>query len=231
VAVAPFVLNLERRWSGQLHSPAFYSPWKCLPISYDRRLCPVQSRSGWFAEEKNLLPLRYRTTIPRSSLCLDYPAAENCAVLGYYAANNGNFLPMFRENLSVPSSGAQMVSACPSKTLVRTRRYARRLCHKTGIFISAAVRTSNLDLNSSNLRVYLTVCSNAECIASNGWMWVLNRKGFGWKRCWRNLRCSFGNYSDWSKKWSGGRTVTLFWKVWGIPRKFSVSVACFQVRN
>jgi len=29
---------------------------------------------------------------------------ENCALLGYDAASSGNFLPMFRENLSVPSS-------------------------------------------------------------------------------------------------------------------------------
>ena len=29
---------------------------------------------------------------------------ENCALLGYYAASNGNFLPTFRDNLSVPST-------------------------------------------------------------------------------------------------------------------------------
>jgi hypothetical protein len=31
--------------------------------------------------------------------------AENCALLGYYAASSGNFLLTFRGNLSVPSSG------------------------------------------------------------------------------------------------------------------------------
>jgi hypothetical protein len=31
--------------------------------------------------------------------------AENCALLGYCAASSGNFLPTFREKLSVPSSG------------------------------------------------------------------------------------------------------------------------------
>ena len=30
----------------------------------------------------------------------------NCALLGYYAASSGNFLPTFRDSLSVPSSGA-----------------------------------------------------------------------------------------------------------------------------
>jgi len=29
---------------------------------------------------------------------------ENCALLDYYAVSNGNFLPTFRDNLSVPSS-------------------------------------------------------------------------------------------------------------------------------
>jgi hypothetical protein len=28
--------------------------------------------------------------------------AENCALLGYDAAMNGNFIPTFRDNLSVP---------------------------------------------------------------------------------------------------------------------------------
>ena len=31
--------------------------------------------------------------------------SENCALLGYYAVSSGNFLPMFWDNLSVPSSG------------------------------------------------------------------------------------------------------------------------------
>jgi hypothetical protein len=29
---------------------------------------------------------------------------ENCPLLGYHAASSGNFLPMFHDNLSVPSS-------------------------------------------------------------------------------------------------------------------------------
>ena len=32
---------------------------------------------------------------------------ENCDLLGYYAAISGNFLPTFRDNLSVPSSGVE----------------------------------------------------------------------------------------------------------------------------
>ena len=33
--------------------------------------------------------------------------ADSCALLGYYAANSGNFLSTFRENLSLLSSGFQ----------------------------------------------------------------------------------------------------------------------------
>jgi len=31
-------------------------------------------------------------------------ADENCALVGYYAASDGNSLPTLRDNLSVPSS-------------------------------------------------------------------------------------------------------------------------------
>jgi hypothetical protein len=34
---------------------------------------------------------------------------ENCALLGYYAPCGGNFLPTFRDNLSVSSSGFKYV--------------------------------------------------------------------------------------------------------------------------
>jgi hypothetical protein len=34
-----------------------------------------------------------------------HEVAENCALLGYYAAGTGNLLPIFHNNLSVPSSG------------------------------------------------------------------------------------------------------------------------------
>ena len=36
--------------------------------------------------------------------CCRSEADKNCALLGYYAASGGNFLPTFRDNLTVPSS-------------------------------------------------------------------------------------------------------------------------------
>jgi len=38
---------------------------------------------------------------------LKYTLPENCALLGHHAASSGNFLPMFRENLSGPIFRAQ----------------------------------------------------------------------------------------------------------------------------
>jgi hypothetical protein len=35
---------------------------------------------------------------------IEYYFFENCAVLGYYAASSGNFLPTFWDNLPVPPS-------------------------------------------------------------------------------------------------------------------------------
>jgi hypothetical protein len=40
--------------------------------------------------------------------------AENCALPGCYAASSGNFLPTFRDNISVPSS---MVETTHPRTL------------------------------------------------------------------------------------------------------------------
>jgi len=34
---------------------------------------------------------------------------ENCALLGYYAASSGNFLPTFRDKLSVHHHGSEIL--------------------------------------------------------------------------------------------------------------------------
>jgi len=50
-------------------------------------------------------------------------AAENCALQGYYAASSGNFLPTFRDNFSVPSSGFKNPfrmgpTDCPERSII-----------------------------------------------------------------------------------------------------------------
>jgi len=44
---------------------------------------------------------KYRSTLSLTS-ALD--GSENCSLWGYYAASSGNYLPTFRDTLSVPSS-------------------------------------------------------------------------------------------------------------------------------
>ena len=51
---------------------------------------------------------------------------ENCALLGYYRASNGNFLPTFRENLSVSSSGFK-------KGVFLAPRMGRIICPETSV--------------------------------------------------------------------------------------------------
>jgi hypothetical protein len=51
----------------------------------------------------------------------------NCALLVYYAASSGNFLPTFRDNLSVPSSlPLKMGSISCHETSVRNYHYSLR---------------------------------------------------------------------------------------------------------
>jgi len=61
---------------------------------------------------------------------------ENCVLLGYYAASSGNFLPTFRDNISIPPSRVMNPSfgfltlkkgpiRCP-ETLVRNFHYSLR---------------------------------------------------------------------------------------------------------
>jgi hypothetical protein len=49
---------------------------------------------------------------------------EICALLEYYAAYDGNSLPKFRNNLSVPSSRIKTLSAVV--TIIRIRKFMHR---------------------------------------------------------------------------------------------------------
>jgi hypothetical protein len=54
---------------------------------------------------------------------------ENCALLGYYAASSGNFLPTFRDNLSVFSSGVKNQREADSCPETSVRNYDYSLCN------------------------------------------------------------------------------------------------------
>jgi len=51
---------------------------------------------------------------------------ENCVLLDCYETSSGSYLPTFRDNLSVPSSGSKMGPiGCPGKS-VRNYHYSLR---------------------------------------------------------------------------------------------------------
>ena len=45
---------------------------------------------------------------------------ENSALLGCYLARNGNFLPTFRDDISVPSSGVKIQKLCRDQESKKT---------------------------------------------------------------------------------------------------------------
>ena len=57
--------------------------------------------------------------------------AENCALLAHYAANSGNFLPTFRDNLSVQSSGAK--NPPPKNRILEPRGWYPVDCPETSV--------------------------------------------------------------------------------------------------
>ena len=51
---------------------------------------------------------------------------EICALLGYYATSSGNYLPTFRDNISVPSSSVMGPISCPETSV---KDYYATLCN------------------------------------------------------------------------------------------------------
>jgi hypothetical protein len=155
--VTPSSLNLNHRWSGQLHAPAALLPGELPAVltEWDAVWAPEPFWTEWRRDKTLTLAVSSHDSSVVPLLGLPCSWELHCTVLRYYAASNGNFLPKFWDSLSVPSSRVQLELAYLSKT-VRTCRFVRRLCHKTGIFISTAVRTSNLDMNKLQVtRVFI----------------------------------------------------------------------------
>jgi hypothetical protein len=56
-------------------------------------------------------------------------SAENCALLSYYAVSGGNFLPTYRDNLSILSSGVKKHSDTTTAE-DGTDRFSRNVSNK-----------------------------------------------------------------------------------------------------
>ena len=82
---------------------------------------------------------------------------ENCALLGYYAASSGNFLPTFRDNLLVPSSAVKKARPLRIEPVGRPRTWASNyhyLLHNSPEKCSSHLPT-NLTIWHSKVAVYL----------------------------------------------------------------------------
>jgi len=116
-ALAPAVLScLEAIMEGLL----WYGALVGCPTAYDvaaqsgRRIQTfqrnLQSSSSDWKIRRTFQPY-YITSYPRRQEPSHSPkishCREKCALLGVYAATTGNFSPMLRNNLSVPSSGVE----------------------------------------------------------------------------------------------------------------------------
>jgi hypothetical protein len=66
---------------------------------------------------------------------MKYYHGQNCALLGYYATSSGNFLPTFRDNLSVPSARKEHVVRAEEK------RYAYRVAIGKPVTVEKAWKT------------------------------------------------------------------------------------------
>ena len=55
-------------------------------------------------KEDGEILLEYAFCTGRCYIFLNHSIPENCALLGYYIASSGNFLPTFRDTPSVPTS-------------------------------------------------------------------------------------------------------------------------------
>jgi len=71
---------------------------------------------------------------------------ENCALLGYYAASSGNCLPTFRDNLSVPSSGYEILNPDDG-----TDRFFRNVCKKLFSFLNPTIGFFTLEDGTDTL--------------------------------------------------------------------------------
>jgi hypothetical protein len=123
-----FTLTTETKVLPKLycHLPNYTAsrPWRTSP-SHSRPGEPKPHIAlSIFVELKMLLPFqKYACLKHVTGPCVisgfRREGAENCALLGYYAASSGSFLPTFRDKLSVPSSGL-------SETSVRNNHYPPR---------------------------------------------------------------------------------------------------------
>jgi len=68
----------------------------------------VKHGTSHYLSQNSTRDITYISYISQWSVAItNYHISENCSLLGYYAARSDNFLPTFRDNLSVASSSVK----------------------------------------------------------------------------------------------------------------------------
>jgi hypothetical protein len=80
---------------------------------------------------------------------------ENCALLGYYAVSSGNFLPTFRDNLSVPTSGFKNPTGFLDSL---TLRMGPKGCPETSVINYHSSLHNNPTERRSRIVFFMIVC-------------------------------------------------------------------------
>jgi hypothetical protein len=102
---APFPLNL---WASRSGSPQLTTNVWDSSLALFKYFTILTPTSVFVVQLKKCQTIIYVKWPSVKNVCCSgqkISHVENCPLLGYYAISSGNFLPTFRHNLSVPSSG------------------------------------------------------------------------------------------------------------------------------
>ena len=103
--------------------PIFDAGMLTVQLRYSTKQCGYKRWNDKDGEENDLCVLRVTSGFRRE-------VDENCALLRCYVDNSGNFLPTFRDNLSVPSKGVENLYPWPLKIGPISRpETSVRICH------------------------------------------------------------------------------------------------------
>ena len=88
----------------------------------DSRILGILKKEAAYCSKSSVLFNLPISTASHSTRPIPY-TDESCVILRYYAASNSNFLPTFRDNLSVPSSGVNILDPSSWDRWVRNCHY------------------------------------------------------------------------------------------------------------
>jgi len=150
---------------------------------------------------------------------------ENCALLGHYAASSGNFLPTFRDNLSVPAWSRKTAKRMPA---VPIRCLYREKCGRWKVF-SNVVPANRVDASSWEVGMGLLQHNTIQKVLSEGLLeWTLNII-FSWNMLCTTPITDFINSRDNSSRF--GSLLRRYLRLWFISEKITEALVYFWENN